>query len=183
MNRCVRNLVSAVTFSALALLGSAGSALAATATSNLAVSATVTNNCTISAGALAFGSYGLTNVNGAPLDATATITLQCTNGDVTDVTLGQGINPTVASSDAVPVRQMLANTADLLLYTLAQASDHTLPWGNTPTSGNTTTGTGATTTLTVYGRILRLAEREGRQLRRHRHRDDHVLTCATLVRF
>lgn len=125
---------------------------AATATSNMSVSATVSNNCTISAGALSFGSYGLANVNGTDLDATATITLQCTSGASATITLGQGLHADTGSTDAAPLRRLQAGS-DFLSYALYQIADHSVAWGNTGGTGVGVTGTGASDTVTVYGRV------------------------------
>src|SRR5262245_28710611 len=66
---------------ALAMVTSVDVARAATATSTMNVSATVSNTCTISAGALAFGTYDPVSANASlPLRATATLTVNCTNG-------------------------------------------------------------------------------------------------------
>lgn len=147
--RTIRSVLSTIALSSLAFTGSA---LAATATSNMSVSATVTNNCTISAGALAFGSYGIDNVNGTDLDANATITLQCTSGASTVVTLGQGLHATGSSTDATPDRRMQSGT-DFLSYSLYRLPDYTGQWSNDAANGLAYTGQGTSSTVTVYGRV------------------------------
>lgn len=137
---------------ALSTFALSGSSLAATATSNMAVSATVTNNCTISAGPLAFGNYGLSHVNGANLDATATLTVQCTSGAATVITMGQGLHPDSGSTDAAPLRR-LQSGASFLSYQLFRLSDYTAPWSNDAAGGLAYTGTGSSTSVSVYGRI------------------------------
>lgn len=147
--RTVRSILSAAVLSSLAFTGSA---FAATATSNMSVSATVTNNCTISAGALAFGSYGIDNVNGTNLDATATLSLQCTSGASTVITLGQGLHASGSSTDATPDRRMQAGSS-FLSYSLYRLSDYSAQWSNDAANGLAYTGQGTSSTVTVYGRV------------------------------
>lgn len=147
--KTIRSILSAFALSTLTL---SGTSIAATATSNMAVSATVTNNCTISAGALAFGAYGLANVNGANLDANATLTLQCTSGASTVITLGQGLHADTGSTEETPLRRLESGT-NHLSYSLYQLADHTDPWGNEAGTGLDYTGTGASGGVTVYGRV------------------------------
>jgi len=134
-------------------LGLGISSFAAIDTDNLAVSATVTATCTISTAAVAFGAYDPTAV--AALDATGTVTVLCTNGTPGYITLGQGSNADAASTDAVPVRQMVggAAAAGLLGYFLYTENTHTTVWGNTGTTGLSHAGDGTSTALTVYGQI------------------------------
>ena len=148
-SQTLRSVFSALAISTLAF---SSAAIAATATSNLEVSATVTNNCTISAGALTFGSYGITHVNGANLDGSATVTLQCTSGASTVITLGQGLNADTGSTDAAPLRRLEAGS-DHLTYELSQLADISTPWGNTAGTGLPYDGIGSQSTVTVYGRI------------------------------
>jgi spore coat protein U-like protein len=135
----------------------ASSAYAGTATSNLAVSATVSNNCTISTGSgVAFGTYDpvVTNASaGSDLAVTGTIDTTCTNGSSVTVTLGQGSHADTGSTDAAPVRRMLAGTTDYLSYQLYTDSAHTTVWNNT--TGATVTGTGASVATTVYGLVTK----------------------------
>lgn len=148
------------TFLSFALLGLCCSAaiyssslLAATATDNLSVTATVVNNCTISTAAVAFGNYDPIVANAATaLDNTGTVTVTCTNGASTTVTLGQGANADVGSTDAIPLRRM-TDTTNFLAYFLYSDAARTVVWGNTALTGVAHTGTGAATALTVYGRV------------------------------
>jgi spore coat protein U-like protein len=138
--------------SAIALLALTGVASANTATSNMSVTATVTSDCTISAGALAFGNYGLAQVNGADLDSTATLTVQCTDGATPTITLGQGQNANTGSTDAAPLRR-LKNGSNYLNYALFSDTNRSVTWGNTAGTGAGYTGTGASTSVTVFGRV------------------------------
>lgn len=131
----------------------ASSAFAGTATSNMSVSATVSANCTITAGALAFGAYDpiVTNATN-PLPGTATLTVACTNGSPSVITLDQGLNPAGGSTNAAPLRQM-ASGGNFLSYSLFQDNALTVPWGNTNGTGSAYTGTGVSGSVTVYGQV------------------------------
>jgi spore coat protein U-like protein len=128
-------------------------ASAATNTADLDVSAEVSANCTISTIALAFGSYDPVVAHAsAALDGQGTVTVTCTNGSTTVITLGQGLNADAASTDASPVRQMVSG-ANQLSYALYSDSSRTTPWGNTSETGVSHVGSGASTNLTVYGSV------------------------------
>jgi len=110
------------------------------------VTATVNASCNVSATNLNFGSFASL---GANVDATATVTPQCSNTTPYNIGLnaGNGTGATVAT------RKMTsgANTIDYSLYT---DSGRTTVWGNTiGTNTVSGTGTGSTQSLTVYGRI------------------------------
>ncbi|WP_395331235.1 spore coat U domain-containing protein [Novosphingobium sp. BL-8H] len=123
-------------------------AQAATAQNTFLVTATVQPSCTVTATGLAFGNYN--PLSSTPLDATSTITVNCTTGTVYTV----GLNAGTTSGATVTTRQMLLS-ANALNYTLYRDSGRTNNWGNTPgtdTPGSVTATTAAGT-LTVYGRI------------------------------
>lgn len=123
-------------------------AQAATTTTTFAVTATVQPSCTVSATPLAFGSYN--PLSATPLDATSTITVNCTTG--TSYTVG--LNAGGTSGATVTTRQMLLST-NSLNYTLYRDTGRTNNWGNTPGTDTPASATATTTaaTLTVYGRI------------------------------
>jgi spore coat protein U domain-containing protein, fimbrial subunit CupE1/2/3/6 len=131
-----------------------GNSYATTATSNLTVTAAVNATCTISAGTLAFGTYDPVSTNAsAALDADAdAVTVRCTKDAAAKVTLGQGANPTGASTDAAPARQM-ADGTKRLAYELYSDAGRTSVWGNTDPTGVAHVGTGLSANLRVYGRI------------------------------
>lgn len=146
-----------VRFAAVAVFGmlAAGFAFASsTATATFSVSATIGNNCTISANALAFGSYDpvYTNTSGNPLDGSTTLSVTCTSGASTTVTLDQGLHPAGGSTNAIPLRQMKTGSS-YLAYFLYQDGGYGTVWGNTVGSGQSYSGTGNTDTLTVYGQV------------------------------
>jgi spore coat protein U-like protein len=135
-------------------ISAASSTDAATATSNLSVTASVTANCTISTTAVAFGAYDpvVTNATTA-LNGTGTVSVNCTSGDSTTVTLGQGANAGTGSTDAAPARRLNDGGSDFLNYTLYQDTGRSTVWGNTTGTGVAYTGTGLVTVLTVYGAV------------------------------
>lgn len=124
---------------------------AGTATSNMNVTATVASTCSITAGSLAFGAYD--TLGGAQVDGTATVTVACTKGAITTITLGQGQNAGGGSTDAAPVRRMVSGL-NFLSYALYSDSTRLLTWGNTALTGKAyVAASSASTALTVYGRI------------------------------
>lgn len=130
-----------------------GALMAATATTNMSVSATVVNSCTISAGSMSFGSYDPVVTNASTnLDQNATLTVTCTNQAATTITLGQGSNAAGGSTDAAPARR-LANGTNYLSYALYQDASRNTVWGNTVGTSNAYTGTGSSSSVSVYGRV------------------------------
>lgn len=139
------------------MLAASTLAEAGTGTSNLGVTATVTSSCSITAGTLAFGTYDA--VTGAQVDGSATLTVACSRGALTSITLGQGANPNTGSSDAIPLRRMKDSSANALSYSLFTDSLRLLPWGNTALTGETYIPTSsAPQNVTVYGRITALQD-------------------------
>jgi spore coat protein U-like protein len=147
-----RRLMAAGT-AALAI-GAASSTEAATATSNLSVTASVTANCTISTAPVAFGAYDPVSANAATaLDGTGAVSVTCTNGATTTVTLGQGANPAGGSTAAAPARRLNDGGTGFLTYSLYSDTNRTAVWGDTAGTGVAHTGTGTLTALTVYGAV------------------------------
>ena len=126
---------------------------AGTAANNLSVTATVAASCTIATNAVAFGAYDpiVTNKT-ANLDGTGTVTVTCTNGSIGTITLGQGANATIGSTDALPLRQMAATT-NRLSYQLYSDAARLVVWGNAIGAGIARTGSGVADPLTVYGNV------------------------------
>jgi spore coat protein U-like protein len=154
-NALSRRVLSLITASVMALgsTGFSGSVAAGTATGDIAVSAVVSANCSISAGAVTFGAYDPVVANkSSALDGTGTVTVDCTSGASTTVTLGQGLNADTGSTDAAPVRR-LRNGTNHLSYSLYSDSGRTTVWGNTTPTGLPYTGTGSGVALTIYGTI------------------------------
>lgn len=135
------------------LLAAAGAYAANPATASFDVTANVAKNCTIAANAISFGSYDPVSANAtSPLDATGTLTLNCTKGVIYSIALDSGANGGKVTG---VTRAMLgASSGDYLGYELYQDSNHSSVWGST--AGNYPTGTStsrASVNFTVYGRI------------------------------
>lgn len=109
------------------------------------VTATVINNCNISATNVSFAATG---VLGTALNATGTITAQCTNGDAYQIALDGG------SSGNLAARQMQrSGGGGAVNYQLYVDSAHTTAWGD-GTGGTamvTGTGSGNQQGINVYG--------------------------------
>ena len=130
--------------------GLSASSYAATTTATMTVSSSVLTACTMTTSDLTFGTYDPSTQ--ADVTGTATITSTCTLGGGAMILLSQGGNAFTGSSDAVPLRQM-ADGDNRLKYHL-YASDGTTVFGNTPGTGQPTTGTGGAVTTTVNGKII-----------------------------
>ena len=143
-SKSIRSMSSALFIATLVLGLTSTSAVAATTTAPIAVSATVVAACsvTVSTGGVSFGNYTAT----AASASTATLTLQCTNGNAYTVGLNGG------TSGSVTARTMMNGTTPLN-YVLTTDSAHLSNWGNTTGTWVSGSGNGNTQTLTVYGQI------------------------------
>jgi spore coat protein U-like protein len=115
-------------------------------TASASVSATVSSNCTIAATGISFGTQGILSTN---TDAQGTLSVQCTEALPYIVSLDGGLSGATNPTQ----RQMTFNSANVV-YGLYQDAARSQPWGSS--SGVNTlsgTGTGATQTLNVYGRV------------------------------
>ena len=116
-----------------------------TATTSFTVTAFIQATCTISATTLNFGTYA-----GAQINATSTLTINCTNKTVFDV----GLNAGTATGATVTTRKMKGTGTATLGYSMFRDSGHTLNWGNTVGSDTLqATGTGSAVPYTVYGQL------------------------------
>ena len=114
-------------------------------TRTFGVVAVVQAACAISATPLAFGNY-----TGVQKDATATLTVTCTDTTPYNVGLSVGLAP----GATVRTRAMTGPAADTLSYAMFQDSPRSVNWGNTiGTDTQVGQGTGSAQNLTVYGRI------------------------------
>jgi spore coat protein U-like protein len=126
-------------------LGS-GLARAATDDDTFDVTATVADSCVITAGDLAFGAYDpvVTHASTA-LDASSTLSVTCTTGASTNITLDLG---TSASGSQ---RRMSDGGTNHLDYELYSDSGRSTVWDDAP--GVDHTGTGSQENISVYGRV------------------------------
>jgi spore coat protein U-like protein len=121
-------------------------ARAGTDTDAMAVTATVVASCDVAANDLNFLNYD--PVSGAPVDASTTLEITCTNGAAYVVALDEG----TGAGATIAARRMTSG-ANTLVYSLYRDAARTTLWGET--SGVDTvagTGSGTQQTLTVYGR-------------------------------
>lgn len=137
----------------LALTGSAAlvpaAAIAATVTTTFGVQITITNACTIvSATNMNFGSVGVIGASG--VDATSTITVQCT----TSAPYTIGLNAGTGAGATVATRLMTSGASNTVSYSLYQDVAHSLVWGTTVGTNTVAgTGNGASQAYTVYGHV------------------------------
>ena len=103
------------------------------ASTSFAVTATVPTTCTVSAGNLNFGTVGILASN---VNASSTITANCTNGGPYNI----GLNAGTAPGATVTTRQM-TNGAATVGYALYSNAGMTTNWGNT-VGTDTVGGTG-----------------------------------------
>jgi spore coat protein U-like protein len=108
--------------------------------------ATISDHCTVSATNLNFGTQGVLTGN---VDQTSTINVQCTNTTPYNI----GLNAGLGAGATVTTRKMTSggNTID---YSLYRDTARSQVWGTTiGTNTVSATGTGATQSRTVYGRV------------------------------
>ncbi len=126
----------------------ANTANAATTTNTFQSQIIIQASCTIlSTNTLDFGTQGLLNAN---VDSSATFDVQCTNTTPYDVRMDAGST----AGGSVATRRMIGGGAATVDYTMFRDAGRTLNWGETDgvdTLGGT--GSGASQTLTVYGRV------------------------------
>lgn len=126
----------------------AGLAAAATSTANFNVQLTIVSECLVnSATDLDFGTTGVLAAN---VNATSTITVQCTAS--TPYTIGLSVGSGAGATAAV--RYMTGPGAQTVAYGLYSDASRTQVWG-TSIGVNTMAGTGngASQAWTVYGQI------------------------------
>jgi spore coat protein U-like protein len=136
------------------LLG-AGQAMATTAANTFQVQATVTSACTVAGSTMNFGSSIDPLAAATPLDATSTLSVQCTNTTPYTVALNAGANAGGASNFTTRTMKSGANS---LVYQLYLDAGRSSVWGDgIASSTHAGTGTGSSQSLTIYGRLPSLA--------------------------
>jgi spore coat protein U-like protein len=117
--------------------------------------ATLSSTCNVSATTLDFGSSGSTIASA--INATATITAQCTNATPYSIGLNNGVNASGSQR-----RMQLGATGQYVNYNLYTDSGHTHGWSTTSSASSCTggastcslgTGTGSNQSVTVYGQV------------------------------
>ena len=132
---------------AAGLVLASGAVYGATTTTTFTVQMTITASCTIvSASTLNFGSNGVLTAN---VDQTSTLQVQCTNTTPYNI----GFDAGAATGATVTTRKMTSGGATIG-YSLYSNSGRTTNWGNTVgTDTVSATGSGASQSYTVYGRV------------------------------
>jgi spore coat protein U-like protein len=119
----------------------------ATTTTTFNTTASVAAQCNVSAGNLAFGAV---NPLSSQVDATTTITVNCTKNSPYTVGLNAGV-----TAGATIAQRLMANGPDTMQYNLYTDAARSNIWGNSSGSwvSSTGAGLGIAQTLTVYGRV------------------------------
>jgi len=125
---------------------------AGTTNGSLAVSATVVSSCVVSGATLNFGSAIDPTSASVPIDASTTMTVQCTATTPYSVALNAGLNAGSTSNFAGRAMKSGANTLGYQLYVDTLRA---VVWGDgTSLSGVLPgVGTGSNQTLTIFGRL------------------------------
>jgi spore coat protein U-like protein len=131
-------------------------AAAGSANGSFQVQATVVSACTVSGSLLNFGGAIDPLAAALPLDASSTLTVQCTNTTPYSVSLNAGVNAGGAANFTSRAMKSGSNTLGYQLYLDAGRSSI---WGDgtgtsLPVGG---TGTGSNQSLTIYGRVPSLS--------------------------
>jgi len=151
----MRNFKFLLLLAPVALLAS-GPSQATTAGNTFQVTATVTSACTVSGTTLNFGSAINPLSTVTPLDATSSLSVQCTNTTPYTVALNAGAN---AGGASVFSARAMKSGSNSLGYQLYLDSGRATVWGDATNTSSTLagTGTGNAQSLTIYGRIPSLA--------------------------
>jgi spore coat protein U-like protein len=115
----------------------------------LALPAPAAAQCSITATGMAFGTYDV--FSASPLDATATVRVQC-NAVFRNIE----VRLSTGSSSTFSPRTMLQGATNVLNYNIYRAADHSSIWGDGTGGTSYYTGTiwfWGSVTLTGYGRI------------------------------
>jgi spore coat protein U-like protein len=150
-----RSSASAAALAAM-LATAAVPADAGSAGGSFQVQATVVSACTVSGSLMNFGAAIDPLAASVPLDASSTLTVQCTNTTPYSVALNAGLNAGGAANFTSRAMKSGSNTLGYQLYLDAGRSSI---WGDgTGTSLPVTgTGSGSNQSLTIYGRVPSLS--------------------------
>lgn len=117
------------------------------ATASIAVNLVVESGCTLSAADLDFGT---TSVLTSAITADTTVSVTCTNGTPYNI----GINEGDVAGSTTTTRLMGGGNSETVSFTLWQDSALSTNWGSVQgTNTYAGTGTGASQTVTVYGKV------------------------------
>ena len=127
-------------------------AWAGSASTTFQVNATVVSACAVSGSLLNFGNSIDPLSASVPLDASSSLTVQCTNTTPYSVALSAGLNAGGAANFASRTMKNGSYSMGYQLYTDVARST---VWGDGTASSSSVagTGSGSNQTLTIYGRI------------------------------
>ena len=127
-------------------------AWAGSASTTFQVNATVVSACTVSGSLLNFGNSIDPLSTSVPLDASSSLTVQCTNTTPYSVALNAGLNAGGAANFA---SRTMKNGSYSMAYQLYTDVARSTVWGDGTASSSAVAGTGSggNQTLTIYGRI------------------------------
>lgn len=126
-------------------------ASAATSTGVMSVNATVSSTCAVGVSTLSFPSGSSAAITAGNVDATGTVTVNCTSGSPYTIALGPG-----AGTGATLASRKMTSGAQLLSYSIYTTAARTTVWGDGTASSGTVTGNGngASQLISAYGRIF-----------------------------
>lgn len=131
-------------------LFAAGPACAGTSANTMTSSTMVVSACVVSGNTLNFGN-AISPVGSVPVDAAATLTVQCTANTSYTVALNAGLN---AGGAANFDGRAMSSGSYRVGYQLYLDAGRATVWGNGTGSGVVTgTGNGGTQSWTIYGRL------------------------------
>ena len=106
----------------------------------------IMEECVVSASDLDFGTAGLLN---NPVDATSTITVQCSNTIPYKIRIDAG-----QGGATTPTNRKMSNGSHTIIYGIYRDAARTQGWGWKNSNDVNATGTGLTQTYTAYGRVF-----------------------------
>lgn len=154
MTTFLNRIVLAAVLAAGALVASPGHAT--TSGGTFQVNATVVSACTVSGTVLSFGGAIDPLSSAVPLDASSSLSVQCTNTTPYAISLNAGTHAGGPSNFSA---RAMTSGSNSLAYQLYVDSGRSSIWGDGTGSSATSsgTGTGSTQTIPIYGRISSLS--------------------------
>lgn len=148
----------ALCFSLVAgVAGLVPTAEAADATGSMTVKATVASSCIVGTSNLDFGAPTSAAIQAGNVDASGTVSVNCTTGSPYTVALGAGAGTGATVAERVmtsPAGTSPVTPMSTLNYTIYKESSHTTVWGTADGATVAGTGNGEMQSISAYGRIL-----------------------------
>ncbi|TDB28676.1 SCPU domain-containing protein [Stenotrophomonas sp. ATCM1_4] len=149
------NARTAHLFAGLLAASMPSAALAATDTAQFQVKIVITESCdvhTISATDIDFGTHAR-STDATPIDKQGALQLNCTKGTPYQIAMNAGLNPTSPTASA-DNRRMVSADNRYVRYGLYRDAARTDFWGDVSNTNTLAgTGTAATQSIPVYGRV------------------------------